>query len=237
MPSDYPDYTSLMQIIGSDIMIPIDIQGAYIMMPMDLQASYIMMPVDIQAQYVTLDVDITAQTVGNIGIDIKAQTIGNLAVNIAASAVTLNVDIKAQTIANLKINIDAQTVGVYLQPEWSALQGIDKNFYISGVNKGWSDGGFASYTVPAGKTLYITNAVWVAYAYAQANADLNQMSELQLMNWTDNIQLARIGGNGGGIVTFPKPVKITAGKAFYMYVTCWANHALTLLGCVNGYEV
>ncbi|GAH53065.1 unnamed protein product, partial [marine sediment metagenome] len=32
---DYPDYTELINLIGSDIMMPIDIQGAYIMMPID----------------------------------------------------------------------------------------------------------------------------------------------------------------------------------------------------------
>ncbi|GAJ05813.1 unnamed protein product, partial [marine sediment metagenome] len=62
--ADYPDYTTLMQIIGSDIMIPIDIQAAYIMMP-----------VDIQAQYLTLDIDIVAATVDKVNIDLVAQTV------------------------------------------------------------------------------------------------------------------------------------------------------------------
>lgn len=65
MTTDYPDWSRLIQVIGSDIMIPIDIQGAYIMMP-----------VDIQAQYVNLNIDIVAQTVGDINIDIDAQSVG-----------------------------------------------------------------------------------------------------------------------------------------------------------------
>lgn len=73
---DYPDYTDVMQIIGSDIMVPID-----------LQAAYIMMPIDIQAQYVTLDIDIVAQTVGNITVDIAAQNVGNITIDIEAQSV------------------------------------------------------------------------------------------------------------------------------------------------------
>ena len=80
MGGDYPDYTSLMQIIGSDIMVPIDIQGAYIMMPVDLQA-----------QYITLEIDIVAQSVGNIGIDISAQTVGDITINFNAQSIGMYV--------------------------------------------------------------------------------------------------------------------------------------------------
>lgn len=97
---DYPDHTTLMQVIGSDVMIPIDIQ-----------AGYIMVPIDIQAQYVTLEIDIVAQTVGNIAIDIAAQTVGNLAVNIAASAVTLNMNLQSSSIT-LNVNVTNATINV-----------------------------------------------------------------------------------------------------------------------------
>ncbi|MBA7584912.1 hypothetical protein ES708_26878 [subsurface metagenome] len=61
---DYPDYTELMQIIGSDIMIPMDIQAAYIMMPVDIQAQYVTLDINIKAKEVTLTIDIEAQHVG-----------------------------------------------------------------------------------------------------------------------------------------------------------------------------
>ena len=109
MGKDYPDYTDVMQIIGSDIMVPFDIQAAYIMMPVDLQA-----------QYVTLEIDIVAQSVGDIGIDIKAQTVGNLAVNIA-QAITLNVDITAQTIDKLNINLAASAITLDINIKTSAI--------------------------------------------------------------------------------------------------------------------
>lgn len=64
------------EVVASEIMLPIDIQGAYIMMP-----------VDIQAQYLTLEIDIVAQTVGDISIDIAAQTIGNVTIDIEAQSV------------------------------------------------------------------------------------------------------------------------------------------------------
>ena len=79
---DYPDYTDLVQLVGSDIIVPINIQ----------------------TQSITLAMDIVAQTVGNIGIDIKAQTLAELNVNIIASAVTLNINIASQTV-NLNVNI------------------------------------------------------------------------------------------------------------------------------------
>lgn len=153
--SDYPDYTSLLQIIGSDIMVPIDLQGAYIMMP-----------VDIQAQYVTLDIDIVAQSVGNISIDIAAQSIGNLTVNIAASAitldiniassaVTLNVDIAAQTIGNLTIDIKAQSVAVFTARDWAASIGLGLNVYAQEDLAGNASGNAIDVTVPTGKVCYV----------------------------------------------------------------------------------
>ena len=77
---DYPDYTSLMQIIGSDIMVPIDIQGAYIMMPVDLQA-----------QYITLEIDVVAQSMGNLTVDINAQTVGDITINFNAQSIGMYV--------------------------------------------------------------------------------------------------------------------------------------------------
>jgi len=213
--ADYPDYTSLMQIIGSDIMVPIDIQAAYIMMP-----------IDIQAQYVTLDIDIVAQSVGNIAIDIAAQSAG-----------AISVDITAQTIAQLDINIDAQNVGVYLQPEWAAKTGIDKNFAYSVSNVAGGSQGSGSYTVPSGKTLYICGMSFKISAYASANADLNQMGAMRIKNQTDGIELACIGGNGGGSVTFSKPHVIPANKEFWYIYEVNTNHNCDIRIATWGFEI
>ena len=139
---DYPDYTEVMQIIGSDIMVPID-----------LQAAYVMMPVDIQAQYVTLDIKITAQTV-------------TLDINLKSSDITLNVDITAQTVGNINIDIDAQSVGIQLQPDWQSVAGNYKGVTIQGTNLAVGGYGDNDYTVPTGKTLY----VWITTCRCKANA-------------------------------------------------------------------
>lgn len=62
--SDYPDYTDIMQIIGSDIMVPLDLQAAYIQMPVDIQAQYASLDINIKTQTVTINIDINAQSVG-----------------------------------------------------------------------------------------------------------------------------------------------------------------------------
>lgn len=249
---DYPDYTDIMQIIGSDIMVPMDIQAAYIMMPIDLQAAYIQMPVDIQSQYVTLDiniktsealvnVDIAAQAVGNIGIDIKAQTVGNINVDIAAQtvgnlavniaeAVTLNIDITAQTIADLKINIDAQNVGVYLQPEWSAKRDEDK--VIRRVNDGYTD-----YPVPGTKTLYIGSLSFHLAASVGADADKNQIGAVELTDQTAGLIIASVGGNGGGAVTFATPLIIPGGHTARLSLFDLTNHDTVGRATAVGYEI
>ena len=237
MPGDYPDYTSLLQIIGSDIMVPIDLQGAYIMMPVDLQA-----------QYITLEIDIVAQTVGDITVDIAAQTIGNLAVNIAASAITLNVaiassavtfnvDITTQTLTTLKIDIKAQSVAIIDQPNWAAINATDKNFILASGGLAWSANAYGTYTVPANKTLYLCGMAFTSYAGSAADADSNQMGMIFLFNVTDSVNLPCLGGNGGGSVVFSKPIKVAANKQLKYAVYNWANHNVIMWASVWGYEL
>jgi len=228
---DYPDYTSLMQIIGSDIMVPIDVQAAYIMMP-----------VDIQAQYVTLDIDIVAQSVGNIAIDIAAQSIGNIAVNIAASAitlnvaiqssaVTLNVNITAQTLTDFKITVNAQNVGVYLQPEWAAKIGVDKNLYGESLTA--SSGttySLVTYTVTAGKTLYISHFGALVDGY---NAPIS----VWIASPNLSTFLAVSGGLVGVFAALNKPLIIAAGVTVYLRATHYASGAAPLRGHIGGYEI
>lgn len=241
---DYPDYTNAMQVIGSDVMVPIDIQGAYIMMP-----------VDIQAQYITLEIDIVAQTVGNIAIDIAAQTVGNLAVNIAAAAATLNVSIASiaggvtfnigtitgtvtvSVTGTAHIDIETQSVAVKNQAEYAALTGVDKNFSTTADNKATGQSVYGSYTVTTGKTLYICGLSFVICAYAAANADLNQIGHGYLNNYTDGLNFGDLGGNGGGSIVFSKPIAIAAGKEFRYYCVNLSNHACNLYIAAWGYEV
>jgi len=220
--ADYPDWTDLVQIIGSDIMVPIDIQG-----------SYIMLPVDIQAQYVTLEIDIVAQSVGNIAIDIAAQSIGNLNVNIAASAVTMNVAVSGTA----NINITAQTVALANQAEWAAQKGAGVNKTAFGEEVATGGNAYTSHTVATGKTLYICGLSFYIFATAPADGDKNQIGYAYLRNHTDNKELAYIGGNGGGGITFPKPIELVAGKVLRAYVVNWSNHVCDIGVSTWGYEL
>jgi len=107
--SDAPDFTLAghMTLIGTIIMLPIDVQG-----------STIMMPIDIQGQTVNVAIDIAAQSIGNIAIDIAAQSVGNVAVNIAASAITLNVAIQSSAVTlNVAIQSSAVTLNVNISSQ------------------------------------------------------------------------------------------------------------------------
>jgi len=257
--SDYPDYTSLLQIIGSDIMVPIDLQGAYIMMPVDIQAQYVTLDIDIVAQSVgDISVDIAAQSVGNITISIAASTItlqvniasitggvafnvgtvtGTVNVNLASSAITLNVDIKAQTIGNLTIDIEAQSVAIIDQPNWSAINATDKNFTLADNDMVFGEESYGSYTVTTGKTLFICGASFWMQPGAAASGDLPNFGYLRLHNNTDNINLAALGGNGGGGIVFSKPIALAAGKVLRYVIGCMANHTCSGWLTVWGYEI
>ena len=240
---DYPDWTDLVQVVGADIMVPIDVQGAYIMLP-----------VDIQAQYVTLEMDIVAQTIGNIDVDIAAQSVGNIAVSIAASAVTLDVKITASSVTlnvniaassvtltvsvsgTAQIDIETQSVGVSFQGEWQVEQGKQKHFRGSGTNI--SSGNFAtvvSYTVPSGKNLYVYSFCFAIRATDAADRNNNQIGIASLFR-ADAAYLD-FGANGGGSYTLGAPMKVAAYESINLLVYNMANHNCNLTGSVLGYEV
>lgn len=212
---DYPDYTRAHQIIGSGIMVPIDIQGAYIMMP-----------IDIQAQYIDLAIDIVAQTIGNIAVNIAAASIGNI-----------GIDIKAAAIGNLGINVAAQNIGIQLQPDWQTLQGNDKTFRCVGDDVSFGDASNTDYEVPAGKTLYITHASFAIVASAAADADKPQHGKMILMNFTDTEFYGELGGDGGGALSFVVPIAIPTGKTFRIAVQSFANHTVDIIADCEGYEI
>lgn len=215
MVKDYPDYTDIMQIIGADIMVPIDIQGAYIMMP-----------VDIQAQYINLAIDIVAQTIGNIAVNIAAADIGNI-----------GIDIKANTLGNLTIDIEAQSIGVHLQPEWAALQGTDKGFNALTADLATGLYTSATYAVPEGATLYIAFIAGWCTANLAADRDNNQMMAISIYDETAGSYLFFCGGNGGAIANLTKPIVIPAEHT--VWFMCWnfANHNCDVRVSAGGWEV
>ena len=215
MGGDYPDWTDLLQLVGSDIMVPIDIQ-----------ASYVMLPVDIQAQYATLEIDIVAQTVGNIAIDLAAQSIGNLAV-----------DINAQTIGNLVIDIEAQSIGLYLQTEWAVLQGLDKGDFYSGSQKASGTVVEGTYYVPAGKTLYIT-AIQTYCGPFNLTVDGEKSHHFWACVYDGaNIFDMTFGGEGGSSLNLSKPLRVNGGDYVKFIIKNMTNHDCGLGISWEGYEI
>ena len=223
--ADYPDWTDLVQVVGSDIMVPIDVQGAYIMLP-----------VDIQGQYLTLDIDIAAQSVGNIAVSIAASEV-TLNINIQSSEIALNVDISAQSIGNLTIDIQAQSVGVYLQPEWAAKQGIDKNIRGLANDEGWGGSLKVAYTVPEGKTLYITLVTAGGRANEEADGSKIQNIRVVLFNQTTETFVLETAGEGGVVVPLAKPVAVAEEEEINLFAYNYAAHHSNLYGTIMGYEV
>ena len=207
--ADYPDWTDSVAIIAAEIMLPID-----------MQAAYIMMPIDIQAQYVNLNVDIVAQTIGAIDVDIAAASIGNI-----------GIDIKAATIGNLTIDIEAQSVGVYLQPDWQVKAGTDKNIYASAslADATWTK--VLDYTVPTGKTFYLTQWGFMVSGATGMNA------YLYYTHVTTDAELACGGGYFGGMQSFTKPIAIVAGDKIRMKLIQFSGGTLGVGCSIGGYEI
>ena len=206
---DYPDYTTLMQIIGSDIMVPID-----------LQAAYIMMPIDIQAQYITLDINIKAQTIEQLKVNLVAQTIDKL-----------KVDITAQTIGDINIDVNAQSVGLFGYPGWAAFVGEDKQ--LSGYVADCIPAGqytIIEYTVTSGKTLYITQASCIG-----TNQDGN--IQLRVYKVVGSVSLGSAGGVCGAFMHVEKPMVVVGGTLVRLYGRHFAAANQGMFGQLGGYEI
>jgi hypothetical protein len=130
-------------------------------------------------------------------------------------------------------------VDVVLRPEWAAVEGIDKTFGGGNLN-GMTYGANpveVDYTVPTGKTLYITDVDWNLFADAAANADANQIGVLYVSDSTTSAVFTTLGGNGGAGRSYSRPIIIPAGHVFHLKLWAWTNHPCG--GNVNarGYEV
>jgi hypothetical protein len=158
-----------------------------------------------------------------IGVDLLAQSIGNL-----------TVDLVAQTIGNLSINVAAQGVGVYLQAEWAAKEDIDKIILASSTNVNPRSGTGVSYTVPAGKTLYITHLTYSVVSYSIADSDLLHTAYIQLSTGST---INAITSGPGGVFNLPVPAKISSGNYVNITIDNYSNHQCNLTGLAVGYEI
>jgi hypothetical protein len=215
--------TLQINIQSQSLTLDISVGAATVMMPVDVQGAFIMIPVDIQGQFVDLDINIVASEV-------------TLDINIASSDATLNINVESQT-ADLDINIQAQNVGIFLKPDWETVQGNWKSlsYQLTSIASGCAS--YFEYTVPAGKTLFITHFTAQGQADDPADFDKPEYMRVTIWNWDDAITWANQGGDAGAGLAFPTPAKITAGKTLRCVGGNYSSHGMHISICVTGYEV
>lgn len=170
-----------------------------------------------------------------VGTGILAIIVNKVSV-VELNAANINANIVAQTIENLLMTFNAQSVGVYLQPEWATKEGKDKTFLFSGVNKAVDDSVSDSYSVPAGKTLYITSIQASTYASASAEADKPQHFLAGI--WTDSGSFdVRFGGSGGAVLSLPQSLRTGIADQVNFYIYNFSNHICNLGINAQGYEI
>ena len=170
------------------------------------------------------DVDIIAQSIGNVAVDIVAQTL-----------TTLGINITAQDLAELIIKINAQAVGIYLQPEWAAKTGIDKNFACENDNAAWAEVAYVSYSVPAGKTLFLSGLSFQTQVLT--NTDYDHFLYVQIAVTVAGTTIVTFAGLGGGSLTFPKPIVADATEEVILLVVNRANLSCKISATMWGYEI
>ena len=127
--------------------------------------------------------------------------------------------------------------GLYPIEAWAAKEGTDKNWRVA--LSAATTGTYTSYTytVPPGKTLYITQVVYSVNASLAADRDLNQFGEIYLIDDTTTTTILQHGGNGGGAISLPKPITIPENHDLIMRIRNCANHYCDLAMTINGFQL
>lgn len=199
-------------------------------------------PTAIVAQLIDkLAVDIAAQSIGSIKVDIAAQSVAeldvhvtnaSLDVNIVGSSITLDVNVTnsriyVEVMGTTDIRIVGQNVGVYIQQEWSEVEGSGKTLFGSALSVDPdTEAVLISYTVPSGKTLYITGVSVAVVGDGGVVAELFVGSDVV---WA-------LGGRCGAASSFNKPIKALAGEQVVLKAIHYAPSSAALFGSVIGYE-
>jgi len=223
---DYPDWTESMQLTGTEIFLPVNIQGVSVTIPVDITAGTIG----------TISVDIVAQTVGNVSVNIAAQA-ANINVNIAASAVTFNVAIQSSAVT-INMDIKAQSVGVYLQPEWAARSGVDKDFQGEADFAAGAANTYTVYTVPTGKA-FLVNQVGLIDLLNTSNQTFAPPLSLSLAAFNGSTYAWKAGasGAGGGVSNLVKPAYFAAGLEVRVRLANPSSIPARLCYFISGYEI
>lgn len=207
MTVDYPDWTRLTQIIGTNVTIPIEVEACDITLSINITAAAIMMPVDMQAAYIMMPIDIQGQV----------------------DDMNININIKAQEITNLTIDINAQEIGIYLKADWEVLQEHDLNLDGSAA---CADGNLVmvlDHLVEACTTFYICQWGFNVEGNTGAKAVLfythNAVSTM----------LAESGGMVGNAQSFTKPIAVVVGDKIRVSLHQWSGGEITGHASVGGY--
>lgn len=119
--------------------------------------------------------------------------------------------------------------GSYLQPEWVAKEGNDKNLEGS-VSPSTVLQKIIDYTVPAGKALIIDH-----FGLMVRTTDERNVAGY-IYDATDGEILAVHGGAGGAGLVLNKPAVIEAGHKAQLWGTATTTTG-TLYGHMGGYEI
>lgn len=141
MTTDYPDWTRLFHLVGTDITIPINIEASAVTLDVNLVATEVALDVTITAVDVTLPISIDAATV---------------AIDVVLTAAEVTID----------INFSDQSVAVFDAAKWFAHQAAQWCVAaLATIASGASV--TATRTVPAGKMAFLCGfsmGYWVAGA-------------------------------------------------------------------------
>jgi len=127
--------------------------------------------------------------------------------------------------------------GVYLQPEWTAKEGTDKNLFANIANQAFAAVLDLSYTVPIGKILYVNSISFAINGNLAADAEKNNIGRLYLYDVTNDKSIAVVGGNGGGQLPLLKPIAFSATTEIKLRLYNMAGHNTDLFSCLEGYEI
>ena len=128
-------------------------------------------------------------------------------------------------------------VDVVLRPEWQTVLGVDKSFRAVGAVASPPGFVYLDYTVPAGKTLYITDVGFSAITSVLADADLNTNCSVMLYDNTLVEVDDEVGGNYGGGKSYSVPHVFAAGTQFELRAYNKSGHAMTVSATARGYEL
>lgn len=230
---DYPDWTEKVNIIGTDIMVAMDLQGSYIMMPIDIQGQIddLNININIAASAVTLNVDIKTAT-AKVNVNISSQT-ANINVDIKAVTATINVTVTGTA----NINITTQSVGLFTQAEWAAKEGTDVEVYDQALDV--VSGGTVSkeYEVPANTTLFVTHFSGRCIKHGIGESANLELCWGYIYDVEDTKSYAPIGGNVGFATSFSKPIRFEAGHHIQFILQNRSGHNSDLNVGANGYEI